>query len=341
MAVAQNYVDDVVPGFPASSSELAVHIALQSGDVSDREEAKAFIEAMAPEKAIAYLRKEPPAALFKAIMGIDSKSNYRTAMTIRDGIVIQKADPKDILSDLSRTNNVPIIFGTTFEENKLYQFIDPRFTKSWFGFYRSILDESYYDAFAQHVASARKFTGVDFPATLLSEAGKTDVYAFRFDWNEQATVMFMDFSKLMGAAHVVDVDFVHGNFAGDGPMKRLYDDNNKPGRDFVSNAMMSYWSEFAHKGDPGRGRNGILPQWNAWQNEDGADKFMTFDSLADGGLRMAQDRMTPQRLLKEVAEDSRLADDAARCSVLRYIERRGKFWNPEEFAGYSFASCMD
>jgi para-nitrobenzyl esterase len=338
MAAAENYADAVTPGFPASSSELPVQIAIQNGDAVDREQAKEFIEAMTPGQVIAYLRKEPAPALFKTILSLSS-SGYQTAMTIRDGIVIQDADPRDILSDLSRTHHIPIIFGTTWEENKLYQLIDPAFTRVQFGFYRTILDEPYYDAFAQNVAKARKITGVDSLAELLSSAGKTDVYAFRFDWDEQATILFMDYSKLLGAAHVVDVDFVHGNFAGGGPMDRLYTKQNKVGRDFLAEAMMSYWSEFAHTGKPGKGLHGELPLWSPWQSEEGTDKYIIFDSEAGGGLRMAQDRMTPSRLLNEIASDTRLADDAAKCAVIRHIERRGKFWSTQELAPYSFASC--
>ena len=338
MAEAQDYIDDEVPGYPASSRELAIQIALQSGDATDRSGSKTFSESMSPEAFIAYLRDQPAPALFKAVMGVKTRSRYRTPMTIRDDIVIQDADYEEIYSDLSRINDVPMMFGTTFEENKLYQMIDKRFTKTRFGFYRTILDEPFYDAYAQHIAASRKIIGVDFPLTHLNAAGKSDVYAYRFDWNEQATIMFMDYSKILGAAHVVDVDFVHGNFD-EGPMKRLYTRKNKSGRDFLSGAMMSYWAQFAHEGDPGKGRGGDLPRWTAWQNGAGKDTYMILDAQSDGGLRMAQDRMTPQRLLNEIAADTRFADDEARCSVLQYIQKRYALWTSEELAGAPFLGC--
>lgn len=338
LADAEHYVDDDVPGYPASSRELALHLALQSGDAVDRSGAKAFIEAMSPEACVAYLRAQPAPALFKALMGITTTRRYRVANTIRDGIVIQDADYDDLYSDLLRLHNVPMLFGTTFEENKLYQLIDPRFTKTRLGFYRNILDPPYYDAYAQHVAAGRKIIGVDAPLTLLNAAGKSDVYAYRFDWNEQATILGMDYSKILGAAHVVDVDFVHGLFT-QGPMRRLYTEQNKPGRDFLSGAMMSYWAQFAHAGDPGTGRRGELPRWTAWQNADGADTYLILDTPADGGLRMAQDRMTPQRLLNEIAADSRLAEAEAKCSVVQYIQERFALWTSEELAAAPFPVC--
>ena len=332
MAEAERYIDDDPPGFPASSRELAVQIALQSGDATDRSGAKPFIESMSPEAFVAYLRAQPAPALFRAIMSVETTRRYRTAITIRDDIVIQDADYEEVYSDLSRIHSVPMMFGTTFEENKLYQLIDERFSRTWFGFYRTILDEPFYDAYAQHVAASRKMIGVDDPLTVLNVAGKSDVYAYRFDWNEQATILGMDYSKLLGAAHVVDVDFVHGNFDR-GPMKRLYTRDNKPGRDFLSGAMMSYWTQFAYHGDPGKGRAGDLPQWTAWQNGAGTDKYMILDSQSGGGLRMAQDRMTPRRLLAEITADTRLADDEAKCSVVQYIQERFALWTGDELAG--------
>ncbi|GAF98648.1 unnamed protein product, partial [marine sediment metagenome] len=57
------------------------------------------------------------------------------------------------------------------------------------------------------------------------------------------------------------------------------------------------------------------------------------DTQSDGGLRMAQDRMTPQRLLTEIRADTRFADDEPRCSVVQYIQERFALWTGEELAG--------
>ena len=54
---------------------------------------------------------------------------------------------------------------------------------------------------------------------------------------------------------------------------------------------------------------------------------------------MAQDRMTPQRLLNEIAADTRFADDEARCTVLQYIQKRYALWTSEELAGAPFLGC--
>ena len=57
--------------------------------------------------------------------------------------------------------------------------------------------------------------------------------------------------------------------------------------------MMSYWAEFASTGAPGRGRGGKLPEWTPWdESAPDGERFMVFDSEADGGLRMSADAMT-------------------------------------------------
>jgi para-nitrobenzyl esterase len=236
LADAENYVDAEVPGYAASSRELALAVALQAGDAPDRARAKTFLEGMAPGAFLAYLRAQPAPALFAALQSIDMSGQNRVASTIRDGIVIQDADLEQLWSDPSRINDVPMMFGTTFEENKLYQLVDERFTQTWFGFYRVVRDEPYYDAYAQQIAASRKLMGVDRPLTLLNAAGKSNLYAYRFDWDEQATILSMDFGQIMGAAHVVDVDFVHGSFL-EGPMARLYIEDNKESRELLSGAI--------------------------------------------------------------------------------------------------------
>jgi para-nitrobenzyl esterase len=115
-------------------------------------------------------------------------------------------------------------------------------------------------------------------------------------------------------------------------MTRLYTRDNELGRDFLSGAMMSYWTQFAYQGDPGNGRAGDLPKWTAWKNGADTDKYMILDTQSDGGLRVAKDRMTPQRLLTEITSDSRLADDEAKCSVAQYIQERYALWTNDTVA---------
>ena len=81
--------------------------------------------------------------------------------------------------------------------------------------------------------------------------------------------------------------------------------------------MMSYWAEFARSGEPGRGRRGELPQWTAWDPADDGDKFVVLDTESDGGVRMARDVVSNDKLLAEMRTDPRLADATQRCARAR------------------------
>ena len=78
--------------------------------------------------------------------------------------------------------------------------------------------------------------------------------------------------------------------------------------------MMSYWSEFALRGDPGRGRDGSLPRWGAWQ-EDG-EKYVVLDTPAGGGVRMANATERLEDVAASILADPSFEDEAERCAAL-------------------------
>jgi para-nitrobenzyl esterase len=96
----------------------------------------------------------------------------------------------------------------------------------------------------------------------------------------------------------------------------LYDPATNPGRDKLSNAMMSYWANFAYTGDPGRGRNGDLPEWQPWQNGDGNAKMIILDSDAGGGIRMSSEEVTLASMKAEFQAET-FTDLANRCLTYR------------------------
>jgi para-nitrobenzyl esterase len=81
--------------------------------------------------------------------------------------------------------------------------------------------------------------------------------------------------------------------------------------------MMSYWAQFAYTGAPGRGRDGSLPPWGAWDTSaPQADKYLVLDTQADGGLRMAHETIDPAELLAEVRADAGFASEEERCALV-------------------------
>src|SRR5439155_25661457 len=107
----------------------------------------------------------------------------------------------------------------------------------------------------------------------------TGVWVYRFDWDEEPTVLGADLPALLGASHGFEIPFVFGHFDLGPEGNRIWTKENEPGRMALSAAMMSYWAEFARAGDPGSGRKGGLPRWQAW---DGTGKdgptFVVFDT---------------------------------------------------------------
>jgi para-nitrobenzyl esterase len=100
----------------------------------------------------------------------------------------------------------------------------------------------------------------------------------------------------------------------------LFRKENEPGRQALSAKMMSYWAEFAYHGAPGRGRDGKLPEWTAWDNSTPqSPKFMILDTAAGGGLRMSPDAVSEASLLAAVDADPRLPTQRDKCTIYREL----------------------
>ena len=95
-----------------------------------------------------------------------------------------------------------------------------------------------------------------------------------------------------------------------------YTDENIQGRDILAAQMRSYWTQFAHTGEPGKGRSGTQPLWLPWGVSE--NNLMLLDSPSGGGLRMVDEPMTIAMLKERVAQDNNIPDLRERCSL--YVE---------------------
>jgi para-nitrobenzyl esterase len=181
-----------------------------------------------------------------------------------------------------------------------------------------------------------KATGVDAPADAMWRT-QPHVYVYRFDWDEEPKLLWFDLGELIGAAHAFEIPFVFGHWNLGPQSRRLYDEANLPGREALSQAMMSYWAEFARRGTPGRGTRGDQPLWSAWHPEDGAEKFVVLDTPAGGGIRMASDApITNAALVAELMGDPRLPDEQSRCALLATLVA----WSPDlDESHYAAGGC--
>jgi para-nitrobenzyl esterase len=250
----------------------------------------------------------------------------RSGMTrvFPDGHVILKGGIEESFTN-GALSRVPIITGTNKDENKFFNSMNRDFVK-WgpsSGLYSTvgidempleIIDLDYYEAINFYGSSFWKQRAVDSPAKQLVESGHSETFAYRFDWDELSTVNGMDLSKLIGAAHALEILFVFGSFDSYIVKNFLFGEDAYPAGKKLSDQIQSYWAEFAYNGNPGKGRDNSLPLWSSWSIGDG-NKYLVLDSENDQGVVMSDIEYTKDYLLDRLSKDERF-DDQERCEAL-------------------------
>jgi para-nitrobenzyl esterase len=180
---------------------------------------------------------------------------------------------------------------------KLFLIENPRLVRSFLGLPR-IRNIETWNSVVSHRSNTWKLLAVDQPARELSLNGRKNVYAYRFDWDDEPRKFGVNLSDLLGAAHAFEIPFVMGNFEEDTLTKYILSRKNMEEVKNLSNTMMSYWAEFAYTGAPGKGRKGNQIEWRAW-NEISPEnsKYIIFDSKTDRGIRMTSNAITKESLL--------------------------------------------
>jgi len=253
---------------------------------------------------------------------------------IRDGVVLPEDDTKELFAR-GEYNQVPIALGTNRDEIKLFIFGDPELVRRWFGIFPMLrVSEDQYEVASEYGTKAFKASGVDSLATMLRAAQGPSVYAYRFDWREEPTLFFADYSVLLGAAHGFEIPFVFGHWKLGGAGDRLFDAENLPGREALSAQMRSYWAQLAYEGDPGRGRNGDLMPWTAWDDTaPESPRYVVFDTEAGGGVRMSHETWNKDRIIAEVRGDPRLPSWRDKCRELRGLALFSGYYTRDDYAG--------
>ena len=217
-------------------------------------------------------------------------------LTTADGIVIPAEGFMAALGNPRYAKNIPVIAGANRDEVTL-----------WLGTHRYFIEASYpftrllppkmrlknpevYSDWIDVRSTAWKIRGVDQPLDQLTQAGYSQLYAYRFDWDDQETSFFADFPNVIGAAHGVDIAFLTGDFKY-GPISRyIYPDS--PERDELMQTMMTAWSGFARSGVP------KAPiEWPQYTPDERA--FIHLD--VGDQLRVAYDSATVDLLLQRVS----------------------------------------
>ena len=236
-----------------------------------------------------------------------------------DGIVIPEIGLTNALSKKELINNVPIIAGSNRDEVKLWLASAKYFVDLDYSFLGSILgvpkvnlnDKSAFNLFNLYRSKAWKIRGVDDPLKNLYKAGNTELFAYRFDWDDHRRFFIADFRELIGAAHATEIPLLTGNnkLVGDygfllyprGPSKR-----------FISKNMMQFWTNFAKTGMPGVSTNGV--EWKKYNGQENApSNFMILDNRRN--LQMNSDNFSFSTLSRNLHKENALTD-LEKCVVL-------------------------
>jgi para-nitrobenzyl esterase len=330
-AEAEHAADAPEPGAAQSSTELVLALLQREHGAIGRADAEAQLPALGAPGVASLLRSTSVEGLFAAYTAGGTR-RYDPPAVFRDGAVLPAGPFLDALGTPGAYHAVPVMLGSNRDEQKLFSFLDDEQVRRWFGVLPRARDPERYERDAAYRSRSWKVTGVDDPARALVRTQPGRVFAYRFDWDEEPTVFGTDLAALLGAAHGLEIPFVFGHWDMGRESRTLFDASNETGREALSAMMMSYWAEFAAKGDPGRGRDGTLARWEAWQ-EDG-EKYVVFDTPAGGGVRMASATERLADVGAAIADDPSFEDEAERCRALAKLGE----WAREQAIETRFAS---
>lgn len=341
-AEAEHFTDAAEPGHPNSSNEVLLHLLIKDGTAPDRSTAKQHLSAMSPADVERYLRGKGAFELLSTYTPLPGNGMINMPKVFADGTVLPQGDPLQQLARADGYNHVPVMLGTNRDENKLFMFGDPRRVRRLFWMFPRLRDPQAYNLTAEYMAKMWKATGADEPATRMRAVQGPSVFVYRFDWDEEPTVMGSDLSVLLGAAHGFEIPFVFGHFDLGRTGNVIFTSANEPSRKTLSSAMMSYWAEFAYHGAPGRGRTGQLPEWTAWDDSDAQrPKFLVFNTTRGGGLRMAADSVTEASVLAAVDADPRLPTQRDKCMIFGELATWSRGFTKKDYPSAGRQGCRE
>jgi para-nitrobenzyl esterase len=337
-AQAEHWSDAPDPGHERSSRELIASWLVDRGAVADRAAARTRSTQMTPGELAAFVRSLPAPALLSAFDDGGLAGMYQAPLLIRDGRVLPEAQPAEVLR-AGFYNRVPTILGSNRHENRLFALFLSEDVSRVFGLPVRVRDLRRYQLEADYPSLMWKALSVDEPARLMRAAQGPSVFAYRFDWDDEGGLPWLDFRDLLGAAHGMEIPFVFGRLQFFGLGWPVFTDEHAGSNRALSGAMRSYWTRFAATGDPGRGRDGALPAWTPW-DEAGPDRFLVLDS-GPGGIRMDGDALDREEVIRRVAADDRFVSDDERCRIYAQFVRYGRGMTRETYDAAHGGLCRE
>ena len=172
--------------FRTGSYEIAARLWVAAGREADVDAANGSLQRMPAAEVAAFLRSLSPAQLLGAFKA-GTAGMYLTPRPIRDGIVL----PKQPLPDLFRSgawNRVPVILGSNRDEYRA--FIADKPEHAWLlpGKLPVLRNRAEYLSESGFLSKLWRAIHVDEPADALLASGHSEVWTYRFDWDEAPAV---------------------------------------------------------------------------------------------------------------------------------------------------------
>lgn len=336
-AFAENFIDDSDPGSKDSSNEAVARLLVARRLQPDVGAARRYLRAAPPAEIAGLLHHARTDEILSLYPMFGRSGMIEMPKLIADGHVLPSEPILDALAHSGDADPVPVMLGTTRDENKLFMFVDEEWVWQIFGIIPWVYDARMYDINAEYMSKMWKALGADGPARVLTGAGRDAVYVYRFDWDEEPSRLGINLSQLLGASHGFEIPFIFGHFDLGRAANMIFTQGNLPGREELAGRMMAYWTAFAYDGDPGSGRDATLPEWQPWSD----GQFIVLDTEAGGGIRMASDTVSKDELLAALGRDERLADPRDRCRVLRSLARWSSGIDPEDYPKLFGGLCAE
>ncbi len=156
----------------------------------------------------------------------------------------------------------------------------------------------------------------------LTNSGHSEVFVYRFDWDDLPVIADLDYQALIGAAHAIELLFLFPEALENPIIERFIIGDYAEEALKLSAQMRDYWGGFAHTGQPGRGLSNTQPAWAPWSERPSAESFMILDGQSDQGLTMSNAALTTESLLAALESDARF-DLMGRCKALYSLTYRG------------------
>ncbi|MGA1423309.1 MAG: carboxylesterase/lipase family protein [Steroidobacteraceae bacterium] len=323
----------------ARATERALHLALQrAGRATDVATAARIAPTLSPSEQATLLRALDPWDLYSTYERAATEWD-RIPTVFQDGYVLRQGVITELLADPNQHHDVPVILGTNRDEPKIFMAFDPRHVRTAFGLPISLKDPVRYDQEARYRSLLWKADGVDSLASVLAEHG-APAWGYRWDWDEQGRAFgLVDISRIVGAAHGLEISFVLGQFDLGPQSNLLFHEDNESARLQLSERMMGYWAEFARHGEPRRGGRDDGLTWLPWprttaESTTPRDRLLIFDTASDGGIRMSDVYVDREAVVQLMEREIGGTQD--RCEAFRATFRnRIDTWADREWLAFS------